>query len=478
MKKISTFLVLLSLNFSLAQVSVAWSNFPSGVAVGLDASDNVYTAYWDSNPAGDISVVKRDSSGSILWEVVYDNTDNTRHEAATWIETDSQGNVLVSGNIRSGFSNPVNANSILMKFSPSGTLLWRVVYESDFDGSSTKKCLIDANDNIYVLGIGMGTNGLVTRVKKFNAAGVSVMDYFDAGNGGPFNFKFTPDNHLVIVHRSITGGSINSFSKISLTGALVWNSGGITSLSSGDAAGDASGNTYIINGNGSSGSTLTKLNPNGTVVWSQNNAIIGSRVEVGTDNNPVISGTPAVGYGVAFIKYDSNGNVLWQNLDADGTGFGLLAHAQMKLDSQNAAYLAGGTMSEMAVCKVNNDGTSAWTIATSSGYPTDFDFGSDASVYVTGGTTAKISQGSLGIDIPEGLQFTLKIAPNPCENFIQLERIENVKSYTIIDMSGRIVLETKVITNQIDVTELSSGLYQLIVRDENNAMYQAKFVKK
>lgn len=477
MKKISTFLLVLSLNFSLAQVSVAWSNFPSGVAVSLDASDNVYTAYWDSNPAGDISVVKRDSSGSILWEVAYDNTDNTRHEVATWVETDSQGNVLVSGTIRSGFSNPVNVNSVLMKFSPSGNLLWRVVYESDFDGSSTRKCLIDANDTIYVLGVGMGTNGLVTRVKKFNASGSPVMDYFDAGNGAPINFKFTPDNHLVIVHRSVTG-IISSFSKISLTGTLVWNSGGITSPIVGDAAGDAAGNTYIINGNGSSGSTLTKLNPNGTVQWSQNNAIIGSRVEVGSDNNPVISGTPAVGYGVAFIKYDSTGNVIWQNLDADGTGFGLLAHAQMKLDSQNAAYLAGGTMSEMAVCKVNNDGTSAWTIATSSGYPTDFDFGSDASVYVTGGTTAKISQGSLGIDTPEDVQFTLKIAPNPCENFIQLDRIEHVKSCVIIDISGRIVLKTKVIGNQIDVAELSSGWYQLIVRDENNTVFQAKFVKK
>jgi Secretion system C-terminal sorting domain len=477
MKKISTFLLVLSLNCSLAQVSVAWSNFPSGVALSLDASDNVYTAYWDSNPGGDISVVKRSSSGSILWEVVYDTTDITRHEVATWIETDSQGNVLVSGTIRSGFSNPVNANSVLMKFSPSGTLLWRVVYESDFDGSSTKKCLVDANDNIYVLGIGMGSNGLVTRVKKFNASGTAVMDYFDAGNGAPINFKFTQDNHLLIVHRSITG-IISSFSKISLTGTLVWNSGGITSPIVGDAAGDATGNTYIINGNGSSGSTLTKLNSNGAVLWAQNNAINGNRVEVGTDTNPIISGTPAVGFGVAFIKYDSTGNVIWQNLDADGTGFGLIAHAQMKLDGQNAAYLAGGTMSEMAVCKVNNDGTSAWTIATSSGYPTDFDFGSDNSVYVTGGTTAKISQGSLGIDTPEDSQFTLKIAPNPCENFIQLDRIEHVKSYTIIDISGRIVMETVVTTDQIDVAELSSGLYQLIVRDENNALYQTKFVKK
>ncbi|MBN8642298.1 MAG: T9SS type A sorting domain-containing protein [Flavobacteriales bacterium] len=477
MKKIITLLVVLSCAFSFAQVSVEWSNFPSGVALGLDSSDNVYTAYWDSNPAGDISIVKRNSAGSVVWETVYDNTDSTRHETATWVETDSQGNVLVSGTIRSGFSNPVNANSILMKFNSDGTLLWRVVYENDFDGSSTKKCLIDANDNVYVLGIGMGANGLVTNVRKFSSSGELLFNYFDAGNGAPLNFKFTPDNAIVIVHRSITG-SINKYSKISLTGTNVWVSESFNSLSSGDITGDSLGNTYVINGNGNSGSTLTKLSPNGTVLWSQNNSMIGTRVEVGSDNNPIIGGSPAVGYGVAFMKYDSSGNLLWQNLDADGASFSLLSLTNMKIDNQNAAYIAGGTMSQMAVCKVNNDGTSAWTIATSSGYPIDFDFGSDNSVYVTGGTTAKINQGSLSQENPEEVNKTIKIAPNPCENILEIDGVDGLKNYTIMDVSGRIVIENSFNNSPIEVSSLSSGLYQLLIFTDTNIKYQAKFVKK
>lgn len=477
MKKIITLLVVLGFASSFAQVSVEWSNFPSGVALSLDSSDNVYTAYWDSNPAGDISIVKRNSAGTVLWEVVYDNTDTTRHEAATWVETDSQENIIVSGTIRSGFSNPVNANSVLMKFNSAGTLLWRVVYESDFEGSSTKKCLIDANDNIYVLGIGMGTNGLVTKVKKFSSSGVTLFDYFDSGNGAPFNFKFTPDNAIVITHRSITG-SINKYSKISLTGTNLWVSENFNSLSSGDAAGDAFGNTYLINGNSSSGSTLTKLSPSGTVLWTQNNSIIGTRVEVGSDNNPIISGSPAIGYGVAFMKYDSNGNLLWQNLDADGTSFSLLSLTHMKIDDQNAAYIAGGTMSQMAVCKVNSDGTSAWTIATSSGYPVDFDFGTDNSVYVTGGTTAKILQGSLSQENPEEVSKTIKIAPNPCENVLEIVGVNDSSQYKIIDVYGRIIVETSLTNGQIDVSALSSGLYQLLVFTNTDAKFLAKFVKK
>ena len=41
--------------------------------------------------------------------IPYDNTDVTRHEVATWVETDNLGNIVVSGTIKSGFSNPVNA---------------------------------------------------------------------------------------------------------------------------------------------------------------------------------------------------------------------------------------------------------------------------------------------------------------------------------------------------------------------------------
>ena len=95
-----------------------------------------------------------------------------------------------------------------------------------------------------------------------------------------------------------------------------------------------------------------------------------------------------------FMKYDTNGNLLWQNLDADGSSLALLALAPMKLDGLNAAYIAGSTMSQMGVCKVNSDGTSAWAATTSSGYPVWIDFGTDNSVFVAGGTTARFIQTS------------------------------------------------------------------------------------
>ncbi|MBL0358033.1 MAG: fibronectin type III domain-containing protein [Chitinophagaceae bacterium] len=389
MKSILTAVMLLISQMSIAQVTVSWFNFPGGVAVARDAVNNVYTANWDYNAGGDITLTKRDASGNIIWEVPYNNTDFTSHEVATWVATDNAGNILVSGTIRSGYSNPVNAASILMKYNPSGTLLWRVVYESSFDGSSTRKCLVDASNNIYVLGLGTGPAGQVTKVKKFNSSGITVWNYFDNGGGAPVNFKFTPDNNIVLVKRGITG-IINSYSKIDLNGNLIWNTAGITSISGGDASGDAFGNTYIVNG---SPSELKKLSPAGAVIWTRPNTNVnGNKVEVGTDNNPVVGGYPGAGYGVVIMKYDANGNLLWQNLDADGPSLSLLALAPMRLDGSNAVYIAGSTMSSMGVCKVNSDGTSAWSATTSSGYPVWFEFGTDNSIYVVGGTTARFTQ--------------------------------------------------------------------------------------
>ncbi len=399
MKHLVLILLMLGPIPTFSQVQLTWFNYPGGVSVATDASDNVYTANWDYNSGGDITLTKRNAAGQILWEAPYNNTDLTRHEVATWVETDGSGNILVSGTIRSGYSNPVNANSLLMKFDPSGKLLWRVVYESNFDGSSTKKCIVDGENNIYVLGLGNSGTGLVTQVKKFSPSGTPIWNYFDnAGIGAPVNFKLTPDNNILIVSRGISG-SINGYAKISLEGKKIWSLAGINSLTVGDAAGDSNGNTYLINGQyvvSNAGSVVKKLSPAGTLLWEKVNTMAGLRVEVGTDNNAVISGYPNSGtFGAAFMKYNTDGNVLWSNQDADGPGYALLAHAQMKMDGSNAAYVAAGTMSQMAVCKVNSDGTSAWTGTTSSGYASCMDFGTDNSVFVVGGTTAKLSQSGI-----------------------------------------------------------------------------------
>ncbi len=454
-----------------AQVTIDWYNYPGGVGVATNSSYDVYTVAWDYNPAGDITLTKRDSAGTILWDAAYNNTDNTKHEVATWVETDNAENILVSGTIRSGFSSPVNASSLLMKFDSSGALLWRVVYENAFDGSSTKKVLVDANNNIYVLGIGTGTSGMVTKIKKFDSNGIPVWSYFDTlGIGAPLNMKFTPDNHILIIFRGATGNA-NSFAKIDLNGNNIWNISGISSTTIGDAAGDSFGNTYLVNGEyviSNSGSVLQKLSPTGMQIWADTNNITALRVEVGNDHNPVICGYPNSGSpGAAFIKYDSTGSILWQNLDADGPSYSLLLHAQMKMDIDDAAYLAAGTLTEMAICKVNSSGISAWTVAIPGSYANGFDFETKEVIYVVGGTTAKIGQPIISSEIhPENFNLGngVTIFPNPFQSTISLEfnfMEGNNISISVIDVLGRIVKVIPIKNIQAGNTKLTFSLEEL-----------------
>jgi hypothetical protein len=377
-----------------AQVTADWVQGPGGVAVAGDGKGNVYTVRYDSNLAGDILLIKHNSSGVEQWQASYNQTDPTKWDQASWVSCDPGGNVIVCGTLKSGYSNPVNAASILMKFSPAGNLLWRVVYDGPFDGSSTRRCLVDGDGIIYVLGLGVAPNGLVTRVKAFNPDGGVRWNWFDSqGIGAAQHFKFSPDRGILIYCRGITG-SINGYAKLDLSGNTLWSLPGIASQPSGDLAGDSQGNTYIVHGeyvpNG--GTVLRKLDPAGATLWSVTHPFGGFRVEVGGDDLPVACGyNPPTSGGAAFVKFDSSGVVVWQNLNADGNQ-NLLLHSQLLLDGRNNAFLAAGTLFQMAVCKVNSDGTDGWLYLGGGNSASAIAMGPAGRVYVTGLNTVQLSQ--------------------------------------------------------------------------------------
>jgi hypothetical protein len=380
---------------SAAQVQVDWVVDTRGVMVAVDGADNVFTADYEQNLGTEITVTKRDVDGNLLWVSEIDQTDNTKWERAQWVAVDSQGAVLVCGTLMSGYSNPVEAASLLIKFAPDGAPVYRIVYESGFDGSSTRKILLDETDNAYVLGKGPA----VTKIKKFAPDGTPLWTWLDPyGIGLPVNFKFAPDGDMVISGRSVFG-SINGYARVDRQGNSVWGRPGVQSLTVGDAAGDALGNSYLVHGeyvmNG--GTMIKKLDPQGALLWEKVYPSSGFRIEVGSDQAPVVSGFPNSGTaGAAFFKVDPAGALMWSNLDADGP-LGLLLHAHMLLDASNNAYLAASTLFEMAVCKVRADGTSAWTVTTTGSNSSGLALGNQVgSVFVTGGDTARLIE-----DVPE-----------------------------------------------------------------------------
>lgn len=378
-----------------AQVHVDWVQPTRGVAVAVDSAGNVCTVDFEQALGAEMTITKRTAQGDLLWQASHDQTDPTKWEQATWLVTDGDDHVVVTGTLMSGYSNPVNAASIVMRLDPDGALLWRHVYETSFDGSRTQRCLVDAANNVYVLGMGSGPSGYVLKVKKFSPDGTPVWTWFDdAGIGAPVNFKLTPDDHIVITARAIIG-SINGYAKITLDGQPVWSLAGVSSLPIGDIAGDASGNAYVVHGEyvANGGTVIRKVDPAGAPLWQVTYPFAGFRVEVDGDGCAVVCGFPSSGApGAAFIRLAPTGAVVWANLDADGP-LGLLLHSRLVLDQCGNAYLAAGTLFEMAVCRVNRDGTSAWTQTLPSGSAAhSIALGPDqCTLAVVGGTTARLS---------------------------------------------------------------------------------------
>jgi uncharacterized repeat protein (TIGR01451 family) len=124
------------------------------------------------------------------------------------------------------------------------------------------------------------------------------------------------------------------------------------------------------------------------------------RVEVGPDDQPVLSGfPPGGGAGAAFMKYQADGQMLWQQPDADGPDQALLMHAQMLVDRYGSAYLAASNLTSMAVTKVRADGSRAWTATAPGSYAAAMALGSDLRVVATGGQTAQFSQNLADLSI-------------------------------------------------------------------------------
>ncbi len=418
MKKLLFILALLIPEILSGQAVISWIQDTRGNSITLDNSNNVYTIDNANTPGGDIILTKRDANGNLLWQSSYNQTDTTKWEKAVWVTSDNLGNAIVAGTLMSSASNVSGITTVVMKFDPLGNLLWRYLYTNAAGSNSAKKCISDAVNNVYVLTtVTGGVNTAMTNIRKFSPEGVVLWSYNNSSIGSAVNFKFTPDNSIVISGRglSVTTSGGNGYAKIDLNGVQIWSIAGVNSVAAGDAAGDAFGNTYTISSQGISvvpGSVLRKLNPSGVQIWQKGVNLFGQRIEVGTDNLPVASGFPLSNTtgGSAFVKVDANGNILWLNSNADGS-YNLTIHSQIVMDSQNNTYLAGGTQTEMAVCKVNSNGASGWTVAiNASSAASGLAIGSDNGIYITGGKTAKIKQLN-SCPIPQNL-YTNEITPH------------------------------------------------------------------
>jgi uncharacterized membrane protein (Fun14 family) len=111
-----------------------------------------------------------------------------------------------------------------------------------------------------------------------------------------------------------------------------------------------------------------------------------------------------------------------------------------------------------------------------------FNFGTDGAT--AGAKTyywdnVMMADSTVGIENP--LSSSVKVYPNPVENVLSINLPSNLDnqnlSYSVTDMTGRIVLNGKLAQTQLNVKELNSGIYSLQIQTSNGVINK-RFVKR
>jgi hypothetical protein len=365
------------------------NTFQGGITEG-DLDGNTFQGGYT-----DIYLRKTDSNGNILWTRTLGSSGS---DIIHCVKIDSNNNVYVAGYTEGaiGENNPLSKqHSLVAKYDSNGNLLWTRTLGTDVqsDRLYTNGAAIDSNNNVYLCGyssaatidgnVNMGKNDIF--LIKYDSNGNKQWTKTFGSDENDAAIKMTIDSNNNIYMTGYTTGDLfgntntgssdiftmkcdSNGNKLwtQLLGSTNWDDGCdiITDTNNniyvlGKVTSDADGHT--ITNEGSNDIILIKYESNGNKLWSKTLSSTPSeqfpttphdfptRIAIDSNNNLYIIGTTygdfegntLVGWWDVFcIKYDSNGNKLWNTTlgttdwdDAYGVG----------LDSNNSLYIAGHT---------------------------------------------------------------------------------------------------------------------------------------
>jgi hypothetical protein len=282
-----------------------------------------------NNNSRDLFVAKLDNNGNVLWAK---NLGGTNSETGYGVCTDSQGNIILTGQFReqitigtttytspiSSISNYPSYDLLLVKFDANGTILWSKVGSSD---GENRGIAVACNANDEILLTGQFSDTLTLAGVLFNNSGYNL----------GMLAKFSPSGSLDWMHKIIAGQvmaydlSINSSKEIYLTGDFKGN--GFDYIDNNGS--HYLNSTYLYN------IFLLKIGNNGDFIWGQsdgsNNEVSAQGIDLDNQENPYICGLfkckmgeysmalsndsgyfYALGYRDIFLtKYDSQGQRQW-----------------------------------------------------------------------------------------------------------------------------------------------------------------------
>ncbi|MHA1821453.1 MAG: SBBP repeat-containing protein [Promethearchaeota archaeon] len=298
------------------------SNDESSHDIALDLNGNIYISGMAYN---DIILLKYSPSGNLLWNRSWGGSGNDYGEGVT---LDKVGNIYVCG-----YSNSYTASTdvILLKYDSSGNLLWNTTW----GGSSTEYAISVASDdisNIYITG----------RTQSYGAGldDIFILKYNSSGNllwsktWGLSSFESAKDISIGENNDLYITGVTSSFGaglydivllKYDLNGNLLWNRtwGG---------SGNDYGNALCLNGN--------------------NIYITGYTKSFG-----------ALGKDVCILAYNTSGNLLWNSSwgilgDDDGVDIKINSQKDILVSTTTNNFVTSHVV--VGILKLNQNGILLW----------------------------------------------------------------------------------------------------------------------
>jgi hypothetical protein len=320
--------------------SVLWSRTYSGAGdhygylLVPDDSGNVYVTGYGPGTGShyDIHTIKYNANGDSVWVRRY-NTAQNWNEYGYWIDLDNQGNIFVAGSTNNGLN---DGAFILLKYNPSGQLLWARTYNGPGAGIDYAYAVdMDNAGNSYITGISHGAgSGYDCVTVKYSPSGDSlwVKRYNGTDNADDYCYSIAVD------------GAGNSY----ITGSS--DDIGINSV-------------YLT----------IKYSPSGTEEWVRkyngipNGEGFGFFVTVDNSNNAVVTGATqgnGTGFDCTTIKYRPNGDSAWtRRFDGPGSSSEIILN--VVADASNNYYVSGsstgaGTGLDVLTLKYDSAGVQKW----------------------------------------------------------------------------------------------------------------------
>jgi subtilisin family serine protease len=195
-----------------SRITSTGNGFDKPSAICKDNNGNFYitgTSFNQTNSSYDIKTIKLNSYLVVQWSQTFDG--NNLNDGANSIDVDQNGNVILAGYTT---NNQTGENLLVLKYSPSGVLLWqREINESGLLADERgNKILVDINGNAYIVG-NYNNNGNKNFISiKYNPNGeLQWQDILNgAGNGDDDASSLNINNYGDIIVSGKTDNGIDN----------------------------------------------------------------------------------------------------------------------------------------------------------------------------------------------------------------------------------------------------------------------------